>query len=411
MTVDRRTDAGRSHGAVGRGRSSGLRPTATPQRSARPDHGARQDHRLSRRDRRDVDAQRGGVQGRATIFSVAYIAERANPKTRPVSFVWNGGPGGASWQLARAPLAQDDGEGPDEDPLCGVRGQPRQPDRRHRPGVHRCAGHRLQPLPLRGRQARSTGGRSPDGQAFAGLIAEWAEGAQPSGLARSIWWARATAVLAQASRRFLAARPKPMGLAGVAPSHRPWAAAAEPLRSRCWRCPASLATAHFYSRGLRARQPLQAVVRAAEAFADSPYAAAIAKGEVTDTLLDQAAGFTGLPRQTIVDAKLAPTLNSSAPGCWPTRASGWGTATARGTRSAARRNEDTVVTANDYDLHASIVGLRPTSWATPLSVPMCAIRSRRTASGTSSSPVRLCGEIYAPCRRGRRCSWSPATTT
>lgn len=40
-----------------------------------------------------------GRAPQATIFSVAYLAEPSDARTRPVAFIWNGGPGGASWEL------------------------------------------------------------------------------------------------------------------------------------------------------------------------------------------------------------------------------------------------------------------------------------------------------------------------
>lgn len=38
-------------------------------------------------------------QARATVFSVSYMAKGPRAARRPVTFLWNGGPGGASWHL------------------------------------------------------------------------------------------------------------------------------------------------------------------------------------------------------------------------------------------------------------------------------------------------------------------------
>lgn len=44
-----------------------------------------------------VPVERGGPE--ASIYHFEYIAEQANPITRPVTFIWNGGPGAASVYL------------------------------------------------------------------------------------------------------------------------------------------------------------------------------------------------------------------------------------------------------------------------------------------------------------------------
>lgn len=51
---------------------------------------------------------------RATIFSVSYLARGYAPQARPVTFIFNGGPGGATWPLreAIAPCIFDKGSSP-----------------------------------------------------------------------------------------------------------------------------------------------------------------------------------------------------------------------------------------------------------------------------------------------------------
>lgn len=296
-------------------------------------------------------------QARATIFSVAYLAERADPKTRPVSFVWNGGPGGATWHL-REHLS----------PKMTVKAQT--------PARYAFVSNPDSPIDVTDLvfiDAPGTGysrflaedakpeywGVEQDGQAFADFIAGWLKDHgrldSPVYLVGESYGGTRAGQIA----KFLAARPQPIGLAGVAlisptlgsggPANLP-----QPVLA----LPSLAATAHFHGRGLRARQPLQAVVRAAEAFADGPYAAAIAGGEVTETLVDQVAGFTGLPRQMIVDTKLAPTLQQFRLGLLADKGERLGGGDGREHRVPPPPAQDTVVTANDdYDLHASIVGL------------------------------------------------------
>lgn len=295
-------------------------------------------------------------QGRATIFSVAYLAEGADPATRPVSFVWNGGPGGASWHL-REHLS----------PKITVAA---------RGGRYAFVPNPDSPIDVTDLvfiDAPGTGysrfltedakpeywGVEQDGRAFADFIAGWLAdhgrlGSPVYLIGESYGGTRAGQIA-----KVLAARRQPVGLAGVvmiSPTLGSGGPAAPPAPVLA--LPSLAAVAHFHGRGLRARQPLAAVVRAAEVFADGPYAAALAKGEVTDTLIDQVTGFTGLPRQTIVETRLAPTLQQFRLGLLADTGERLGGGDGREHRVPPLPAQDTVVTSNDaYDLHASIVGL------------------------------------------------------
>lgn len=296
-------------------------------------------------------------QGRATIFSVAYLAERADPRSRPVSFVWNGGPGGASWHL-REHLS------PKMTVAAKMRGQ------------YAFVANPDSPIDVTDLvfiDAPGTGysrfltedakpeywGVEQDGRAFADFIADWLKAHGRLGSPVYLVGESYGGTRAGQIAKFLAARPQPVGLSGVA-LISPTLGSGGPagLPQPVLALPSLAATAHFHGRGLRARQPLQAVVRAAEAFADGPYAAGIARGEVTDELVDQVVGFTGLPRQTIVDAKLAPSLQQFRTGLLADKGERLGGGDGREHKVPPPPAQDTVVTANDdYDLHASIVGL------------------------------------------------------
>lgn len=296
-------------------------------------------------------------QPRATIFSVAYLGAKADPKTRPVSFVWNGGPGGATWHL-REHLSPKMTVAAQTAPRYAFVGNPDSP---------------IDVTDLVFIDAPGTGysrfltedakpeywGVEQDGRAFADFIAQWL--AEHDRLGSPVYLVGESYGGTRAGQiaKVLAARPQPVGLAGVvliSPTLGSGGPAAPP--SPVLALPSLAAVAHFHGRGLRTRQPLQAVVHAAEAFADGPYAAALAKGEVTDTLIDQVAGFTGLPRQTIVDAKLAPTLQQFRLGLLADKGERLGNGDGREHRVPPPPAQDTVVTSNDsYDQHASIVGL------------------------------------------------------
>ena len=294
---------------------------------------------------------------RATIFSVGYLEEGANPKTRPVSFVWNGGPGGSTWHL-REHLSPKMTVAAKTKPGYAFVPNPDSP---------------IDVTDLVFIDAPSTGysrfltedakpeywGVEQDGRAFADFIARWL--AEHDRLGSPVWLIGESYGGTRAGQiaKFLAARPRPIGLAGVvliSPTLGSGGPPAPPAPVLA--LPSLAAVAHFYGRGMRARQPLQAVVRAAEAFADGPYAAAIAKGEVSDALVSQVAGFTGLPRQMIVDTKLAPSLQQFRLGLLADKGERLGSGDGREHKVPPPPAQDTVVTANDaYDLHASIVGL------------------------------------------------------
>lgn len=296
-------------------------------------------------------------QGRATIFSVGYVAERADPRTRPVSFVWNGGPGGASWHL-REHLS----------PKMTVAAQMR--------GHYAFVANPDSPIDVTDLvfiDAPGTGysrflseeakpeywGVEADGRAFAEFIAGWLADHDRLGSPVYLVGESYGGTRAGQIAKVLAARPQPIGLAGVvliSPTLGSGGPVAPPAPVLA--LPSLAATAHYYGKGLRARQPLQALVRAAETFADGPYAAAIAQGEVTDALVDQVTGLTGLPRPLVVETRLAPSLQQFRLGLLADKGERLGGGDGREHRVPPPPAQDTVVTANDaYDLHASIVGL------------------------------------------------------
>lgn len=294
-------------------------------------------------------------QPRATIFSVAYLQKGANPKTRPVSFVWNGGPGGASWHL-REHLS----------PKMTVAAKTR--------GHYAFVANPDSPIDATDLvfiDAPGTGysrffaedakpeywGVEQDGAAFAAFIAGWLAdhgrlGSPVFLIGESYGGTRAGQVA-----KVLAARPQPVGLAGVVLISPTLGSGGPPnAPAPVLALPSLAAVAHVHKRGAYADLPLDRLVARAEAFADGPYARMLAQGQVTQANADTVAGYIGLPAEVVYDAKLAPSLQQFRTGLIPGERLGSGDG--REHRVPPPPAQDTVVTANDaYDLHAAIVGL------------------------------------------------------
>lgn len=297
---------------------------------------------------------------RATIFSVSYLEQGADPRTRPVSFVWNGGPGGSTWHL-REHLS----------PKMTVRA-----DTRTR---YAFVGNPDSPIDVTDLvfiDAPGTGysrflseeakpeywGVEADGKAFADFIAGWLAdhgrlGSPVFLVGESYGGTRAGQIA-----RFLAARPKPIGLTGVVLISPTLGNGGPPNRPAPILALSSMAAvAHYHGRGAHTAKPLEALVAEAEAFADGPYAKALAKGESLDpamreAIADKVAGYTGLPRQLVLDAGLAPSVQQFRTTLLPGERLDGGDG--REHRVPPPPAQDTVVSSNDsYDLHASIVGL------------------------------------------------------
>jgi len=294
-------------------------------------------------------------QPRATIFSVAYLEKGANPKTRPVSFVWNGGPGGASWHL-REHLS----------PKMTVAAQMR--------GHYAFVPNPDSPIDVTDLvfiDAPGTGysrfftedakpeywGVEEDGHAFADFIAGWLAdhgrlGSPVFLIGESYGGTRAGQIA-----KFLATRPRPVGLAGVALISPTLGSGGPPTPPQpILALPSLAAVAHYHKRGAYAALPLDKVVADAEAFAAGPYARMLAQGQVTEANAELVANFVGLPRQVVLDARLTPSLQQFRTSLIPGERLDGGDG--REHRIPPPPAQDTVVTANDaYDLHASIVGL------------------------------------------------------
>lgn len=246
---------------------------------------------------------------RATIFSVAYLAEAAPAATRPVSFVWNGGPGGATWHL-REHLSPRITQATKAAPNYAF------VDNSHSiidatdlvfidaPGT---GFSRVDPS-----AKAEYWGIEEDGRAFSDFIAGWLKSHGRLGspvflIGESYGGTRAGQVV-----RNLAAQS--IELAGVALVSPALGTTGGGLRSgrregAHLSIPPEACVAWHYKKGAHTNKPLDQVAREAQAFADGPYAAAIAKGDQIDPaekarIAAQLSGFIALPVEDILKANL-----------------------------------------------------------------------------------------------------------
>lgn len=297
---------------------------------------------------------------RATMFSVSYLEAGADPIRRPVSFIWNGGPGGATWHLrehlspritARADTARgyafvDNPDSPiDASDLVFIDAPGT--------GYSRFLSEDAKP---------EFWGVEADGRAFADFIAGWLadHGRQASPVflvGESYGGTRAGQIAKQ-----LSARTRPVGLTGVVLISPTLGAGGPPgLPHSVAVLPSLAATAHFHGKGAHAGKPLEAVVREAERFADGPYAQALAAGanlpaDRREAVAAEVADLIGLAPSVVLEASLAPTVQQFRNLLLPGERLGGGDA--REHRVPPPPGQDSVLSVADgYDLSESIVKL------------------------------------------------------
>ena len=225
----------------------------------------------------------------ARVFFMAYTLDRTGgPETRPLMFSFNGGPGSSSVWLhlgALGPQARQDARRRgDAVAALPAGGQRVHLARRHRPGVHRSGGHRLQPAG----EARAR--QEVLGRAGRHRVGGGVHPALPHAL-------RALGLAAVPGRRELRhhARRGPLGLPGRArasPSTAScWSPRSSTSRPRASRpgndlpyplfLPTYAATAWYHKKlpaDLQAK-PLAEFLREVEAFAAADYPDALQKGD------------------------------------------------------------------------------------------------------------------------------------
>lgn len=241
----------------------------------------------------------------ATIFSVAYLAQHARRAARPVTFVWNGGPGGASWQLREnispritVPVPGGRGYAFADNPQSLI-------DASDLVFID-APGTGFSRMLDASTQSRYWGVEE-DGRAFADFILDWLRLHRRLGspiylLGESYGGTRAGQVI----RNLAEARVELAGMVLVSPT---LGSPAEMLSARPEGAPLSLpsqaAVAWYHKRGAHVQETLAQVVAKAETFANGPYATALAGGfaalrvSEADDLSTRLSGFIGLPEEQV----------------------------------------------------------------------------------------------------------------
>lgn len=250
-------------------------------------------------------------QARATIFSVAYLAQGAAPTTRPVTFLFNGGPSAPARGL-REGLA----------PRVTKAGGPRGFSFVDNPYSPIDASDLVFVDPPGAGYSRmltpdsydAYWGIEQDALAISDFMAAWLESHGRLGSPVFIVGQSYGGTRAPQAARVLAMRSRPIALSGmmlISPTlgsgnENPMAGV--PNRAQLT-LPTLAAVAHVHGKGAFAGQPLQAALSEARAFADGPYAEAVAlhrnlAQNVKADIAAATARLIGLPAETILAENL-----------------------------------------------------------------------------------------------------------
>lgn len=301
---------------------------------------------------------------RATIFAVSYLAQDTNAASRPVTFIFNGGPGGSTWPLreaispkmiVRTTVAPGFAFANNPDSLIDVSDlvfidAPGT-------GYSRFLGEEAE---------AEYWGIEEDGRAFADFIANWVEshkrGASPKFvLGESYGGTRAAQIL-----KALAARPDdPIHLRGVVLVSPAVGTGAADLMARAPSAalPTEAVVARYYGRGAYTDKTLEQVAAEAEAFAEGPYAAALRAGEKLQederqSIARQVSAFIGIPPDEVMKSDLVMSTSRFRDLLLADKGERIGSDARRHyPKEAAAQAEPLITTANGYDLHAAIVSL------------------------------------------------------
>lgn len=249
---------------------------------------------------------------RATIFSVAYLADAGDPATRPVAFLFNGGPGGAT-------IALREGLSPRMTVAGAAAGSFRfidNPD------------SLIDTTDLVFVDAPGTGygrffgegasaeywGVSEDADAVADFIARWLaeHGRRASPLflvGESYAGVRVGLVTARLADRAEPLRVRGVALVSPSTSAGRSSGPANADEAAILALPSQAAAAQFHGRGAYVDQPVDVLAEKALAFGRGEYAAALAKGETLDPeertrVAQTLSDYLGLPAQGLVESNL-----------------------------------------------------------------------------------------------------------
>jgi carboxypeptidase C (cathepsin A) len=245
-----------------------------------------------------------------TIFSVAYMAQGAKPSTRPVTFLWNGGPGGATWHL-REHLSPRITKATEAAPRYAFVDNPNSiidaSDLVFIDAPGTGYSRMIDPA-----SRAEYWGIEGDGRAFSDFIAAWLKShgrlSSPIFLiGESYGGTRAGQVV----RNLAEQKIELTGVTLISPALGSTGAGLRSSRreSAALSIPPEACVAWYYKKGAHTAKTLDQVAAEAEAFADGPYAAAIAKGDAIDPaertrVAAQLSGFIGLPAEQIEKSNL-----------------------------------------------------------------------------------------------------------
>jgi carboxypeptidase C (cathepsin A)/photosystem II stability/assembly factor-like uncharacterized protein len=300
---------------------------------------------------------------RATIFAVSYLAKAAKVDERPVAFIFNGGPGGATWPLREAispkmivPVSAPPGFrfGNNPDSLIDVSDlvfidAPGT-------GYSRFLTEDAKP---------EYWGIEEDGRAFSEFIANWLEShnraASPKFILGESYGGTRTAQILKTLASRLEDPIHFRGVVLVSPSLGTGAADVMGQGTTS-ELPTEAITARYYGRGAYTSKALAEVARDAEAFA-GPYAAAIRAGKALpererEEIAKQVSDFIGISADDIVKSDLQVPTQRFRDLLLADKGERVGEDVRQHyPKPAPGQVESDIDTANGFDLHAAIVGL------------------------------------------------------
>jgi carboxypeptidase C (cathepsin A) len=245
---------------------------------------------------------------RATMFAVSYLAEKAHTPRRPVTFIWNGGPGGASFGL-REQLAPRFTEAAQTAPGYTFRDNVDSLIDVTDLVFIDAPGTGYSRLLEQGARSEFWG-IEQDGRAFAQFIVEWLrihkrEGSPKYLMGESYGGTR----VAQVAKN-LAARIDPVSLAGIVLISPAFSSdGLDARKATALALPTQATLAWAYGRGGYTSMALEEVASNSRAFAYGPLSDALSEGEhLSNTskvkIADQVAAYIGLCRDLVLDADL-----------------------------------------------------------------------------------------------------------
>jgi carboxypeptidase C (cathepsin A) len=303
--------------------------------------------------------QDGDVGG--TLFTVSFVRQDVDQRQRPVAFVWNGGPGGASWPL-REQLAPRTFTSSDDPAGFRYIDNPDSPfDAADLVFIDAPGTGFSRVFSEAGKQA--FWGVAGDADVFADFIAGWLERnvRQTSPvylLGESYGGTRAVEVAAR-----LAAKPagsvRLAGLLLVSPALSGGGEMLDEALQAAMQLPTEAATAHFHGKGADTDLSLETLAAKAEAFAAGP----LRSPPAMDTpafakMMRDVAGYTGLPEAYV--AEIGPAVPAKAFRSHLLLKEGLDLTTYDGRKTYPRPTpgeQPSVINQRPgYDLHAAIVG-------------------------------------------------------